>query len=149
LKFLEDRLRGPCVFCEVVAGSRSQPVVLDEPEVLAFMDLRQPSQGHVLVIPKRHIENIFELDEAAASPLMAALAKVARAVRAAFEPDGVSIWSSNGPGAHQEVPHLHLHVMPRFVGDGLLRIYPQPPETPDGAELKRQADLIRASLAAR
>jgi histidine triad (HIT) family protein len=146
MKFLEDRLRGPCAFCEIVSGSRSQPVVLDEAEVLAFMDLRQPRQGHVLVVPKRHIENIFELDDAAGSALMAAVVKVARAVRAAFEPDGVSIWSSNGPGAHQEVPHLHLHVMPRFVGDGLLRVYPDPPRTPDAAELERQAALIRRRL---
>lgn len=97
-------------------------------------------------MPVRHIENVFELDADAASAVMAATVRVARAVRSAFEPDGLSLWQSNGPGAHQEVPHFHMHVMPRWAGDGLLRIYPQHVETPDIAIRAAMADDIRAHL---
>jgi histidine triad (HIT) family protein len=135
-----------CAFCRIVDGSESQPSVLDAEEVLAFMDLRQPSGGHVLVIPKQHIENIFALDRQTGSALMAAITEVARAVSSAFRPDGVSVWQSNGPGAHQEVPHIHFHIMPRFNGDGLLRVYGDPPVHPDAKELAAQASRIRAVM---
>lgn len=140
-------MSGACVFCEIVAGRVAQPAVLDRPRVLAFMDLRQPALGHVLVVPKRHIENIFGLERDQGAELMDALAEVSKAVRDAFKPDGVSIWQSNGPGAHQEVPHIHFHIMPRFTGDGLLQVYASRPPQPPRNELERQARLIRTALA--
>ena len=76
-------------------------------------------------MPHKHVENVFELDDVTGAALMAAAVKVARAVRDAFNPDGLSLWQSNGRGARQEVPHFHMHVMPRWVDDGLLRIYPE------------------------
>jgi histidine triad (HIT) family protein len=72
---------------------------------------------------------------------------VARAVRDAFESDGMSLWQSNGPGAFQEVPHFHLHVMPRWSGDGLLRIYPHRVAELGPDELADQAEVIRRRLA--
>jgi histidine triad (HIT) family protein len=67
-------------------------------------------------------------------------------VREAFSPQGLSLWQSNGPAAHQEVPHFHMHVLPRFDGDGLLRVYAKRPATPPLSELERQAEMIRAKL---
>ncbi len=137
-----------CVFCKIVAGRVHQAVVLERAAVIAFMDLRQPREGHVLIVPKAHIETIFELDRDTGAVLMEALAGVARAVRDAFEPEGISIWQSNGPGARQEVPHIHFHVMPRFAGDDLLRVYPSRPARPAAEELERQAAIIRGALSA-
>ena len=97
-------------------------------------------------MPTRHVENVFELDASTGAAVMAVTVRVARAVRAAFQPDGLSVWQSNGPGAHQEVPHFHLHVMPRWTGDGLLRIYPHRVETPDISVRAAMADDIRVQL---
>ena len=120
-----------CVFCAIVAGEAPASVVWEDPVVVAFMDLRQPNSGHVLVIPRRHITDILELDDQTGASLMAGTARVARAVAKAFSPDGLNIWQSTGEAAGQEVFHLHLHVMPRRTGDTLFRPYTElPPPTP-------------------
>lgn len=91
---------------------------------IAFMDLRQAEPGHVLVIPRWHVRTIDLLDEDTAAHVMRLAVRVSRAALAAFVPDGLSLWQSNGAGAMQEVAHVHLHLQPRRIGDGLLRIYP-------------------------
>ena len=99
-----------------------------------------------MVVPNRHVENVFELTDADGAAVMAATSDVARAVRVAFEPEGLSLWQSNGPAAFQEVPHFHMHVMPRWKEDGLLRIYPQRLEQRTDGDLDAQADAIRGVL---
>jgi histidine triad (HIT) family protein len=111
------------------------------------MDLRQSRAGHVLVVPKRHVADIFELDEETGAALIATVTRVARAVRDAIVPDGMNIWQSNGEAAGQEVLHLHFHVQPRWHGDNLLRYYSAKPEYPPREELDGQAALIAALLA--
>jgi len=91
---------------------------------------------------------MYDLDDDTAGHLMRAVTRVTRAVRDAFACGGMSHWISTDPGAGQEVFHLHVHVMPRRLGDGLLRIYPSRPATPDRDELQRQAAAIRKALAA-
>jgi histidine triad (HIT) family protein len=110
------------------------------------MSTRQQRTGHVLVVPRTHVENVFELDDATGAAVMSATIRVARAVRDAFRPEGLHLWQSNGPAAGQEVPHFHMHVMPRWHGDGLLRWHPVAPVYPERDELDRQAGLIRAAL---
>jgi histidine triad (HIT) family protein len=139
-----------CIFCRITAGEAEASIVLRDEYVLAFMDLRAFSPGHTLVIPTLHIENIFALDDATvAAALIDAVARVSRAVRAAFEPDGISIWQSNGAAAGQEVSHLHFHVVPRYEGDGLLRVYPSHAEQPARSELDEHAARIRAAISER
>ena len=112
--FDEARPEVHCPFCAwLVEGSRTR--VYQDASTFAEVDQRQPHQGHVLVMPTRHVENVFELDDAIAAAVMRTTVNVARAVRDAFHPDGVSLWQSNGRGAHQEVPHFHMHVMPRWA----------------------------------
>ncbi len=134
-----------CAFCDWLAAN-SRTRVYEDGDVFAEVDPRQPHRGHVLVIPVRHIENVFELDADTAAAVMTATVRVARAIRSAFSPDGLSLWQSNGPGAHQEVPHFHMHVMPRWSGDGLLRIYPHHVDTPVEAIRASMAKDIRAHL---
>ena len=136
-----------CIFCRIVARETDASIAYEDGETLAFMDLRQPVEGHTLVIPKRHVENIFALDDATGAALMSAIALVARGVRDAFAPDGINIWQSNGAAAGQEVFHVHFHVMPRRAGDGLLRVYPDRVNAVPREELDHQAAAIRAALA--
>lgn len=106
------------MFCEIVAARRAAHIIHETASTIAFLDqFRQPADAaHVLVIPRAHVENIYGVSNALGAELFAAHALVARAVKAAFAPDGITTWSSNERGANQEVPHFHLHVYPRRVG---------------------------------
>ena len=112
---------------------------------MAFMDVRQFHPGHTLIVPKRHIADIFALDDATGAALMRTVARVSRAVRKTFRPDGINVWQSNG-APWQEVFHIHFHVLPRWKDDGLLRFTPPSRNVPDRAELDEQANRIRAAM---
>jgi histidine triad (HIT) family protein len=136
-----------CIFCRIVARETEASIVCEDDATLAFMDLRQFNAGHALVVPKSHMPDIFALDEAAGGALMATVAGVARAVRAAFSSEGISIWQSNGAAAGQEVPHLHAHVARRTTGGRMLRVFARRLSGgPSRTELDDQAAAIRAAL---
>lgn len=143
-----DPVHSACLFCGIVAGEASARIISEDDLTLALVDSRQPRRGHCLVVPKTHVENVFELDATTGGAVMATAVRVARAVRVAFQPEGLSLWQSNGAAAGQEVPHFHLHVLPRWVDDGLLRIYPTRPPTPAGSQLDEQLGEIRSALVA-
>jgi len=117
-------MTGPCVFCDIIAGRAEASIVCQDEFTLAFIDLRQFHPGHVLVIPRAHLADVRELDPATGAALMDRVVRISRAVSASFPNDGLSLWHSVGPGAHQEVPHLHIHVHPRRSADGFMRMYP-------------------------
>ena len=121
----ENTNTSDCVFCRIIRGELDSATIYEDESTLAFMNLRQSNEGHVLVVPKRHFEQIYDLDEDTASALASTVCKVARAVRRVYAPEGLSIWQSNGPAAYQEVPHVHWHVLPRYKDDGLLVVYPK------------------------
>jgi histidine triad (HIT) family protein len=135
-----------CAFCEIVAGLAPADIVWEDEYTMAFVDLRQANPGHTLVIPREHVADVRDLDPVLGGRLMAVLSRVVRAVDSAFPNEGLSVWHSIGPGAFQEVPHMHLHVHPRQVDDGLLRVYPGRPEAPDTSELSEIAERIRVHL---
>lgn len=120
--------------------------MLDDQHTLAFADLRQASPGHFLVIPKVHITDVRYLDAEVGSALMQSVARITRAVSAAFPNDGISRWHSIGPSAFQEVPHLHMHVHPRLPNDGLLRVYPGLPNNVGAARLHEIAEGLKEAL---
>ncbi|MFL6588468.1 MAG: HIT family protein [Luteimonas sp.] len=137
-----------CAFCAILAGKLSVSLVHEDEQVIAFMDLRQAVPGHVLVVPRRHVETLFDLDEDTAAQLMRIALRIARAADVAFAPDGLNLWQSNRAAGGQEVPHVHLHVQPQMSGDGLLRIYPDGAPTPTPfAALDRMAGDLRVALA--
>ena len=110
-----------CVFCRILRAELT-------PQVLAFRDahtavfpsLRQRPRnlGHMLVVPIRHVPDIYQLGDDLADALMTTLARVAAAVKTAFSADGISIRQNNDPAGDQDVFHLHFHVIPRFANDG-------------------------------
>jgi len=135
-----------CSFCRIAEGDLPASVVHADEHVLAFMDLRQFHPGHVLVIPRRHLRDVRELDAVTGAALMSLLARVTRAVGDVFPNEGLSLWHSIGEAAFQEVPHLHFHVHPRRVGDGVLRVYPQHPANAARDVLDGYARDLRARM---
>jgi histidine triad (HIT) family protein len=106
------------------------------------MDLRQPNPGHVLVMPKKHVATIYELDPDTAGQLMQTAVIVARGIRTIFNPEGLNIWQSTGEAAGQEVFHVHMHLLPRYDGDGLMHIYSEPPVRPPRKQLDQWAQQL-------
>jgi histidine triad (HIT) family protein len=133
-----------CVFCRIVAREIPATVVHEDEHTLAFMDIGQVNPGHVLVALKKHAENIFALEDAQAAAVFRASAKVARAIRAAFEPQGLSVYQANGAAAGQTVFHLHIHLVPRYEGDGMALTWPV--KNPPREKLVDYAEKIRAKL---
>ena len=133
-----------CVFCKIVARQIPATVVHEDAETLAFMDIGQVNPGHVLVACKAHVENVYGLSDAQAAAVFRAVAKVAKAVRAAFDPPGLSIYQANGRPAGQTVFHLHLHVLPRHDADGMQLTWPV--KNPPREKLEEYAARIRARL---
>jgi histidine triad (HIT) family protein len=135
-----------CIFCRIVDGSAQAAIVYDDERTLAFVDLRQANPGHVLVIPKMHINDVRELDSDTGSALMQSVARVTSAVGRAFPNNGISLWHSIGEAAFQEVPHLHIHIHPRLDGDRLLQVYPGEPVDVDFGTRARYAAMLRHEL---
>ncbi len=135
-----------CVFCRIVADHSKAAVIYEDDAALAFMDPRQANEGHLLVVPKRHVETVWDLDEDTAARLFRVVPTIARALRDCLHLSGMSIWQSNGKAGGQEVPHVHIHLMPRHVGDGLLRVYPEHVTNAGRAQLDDVAKRVAASL---
>lgn len=110
----------PNVFAEIIAGRSPASFVYCDEQVAAFMDIQPINKGHVLVVPVQPVRFLAELDEAVAAHLFVVGQRVAGAVRASdSSTTGVFMFLADGATAGQEVPHVHLHVVPRFAGDGL------------------------------
>lgn len=134
-----------CDFCDIVAREEDAREVLRTDQVIAFFPLEPATLGHTLVIPRRHVPNIWHLDETTAAVLAAATLRVAQAVRDALTPDGLNIIQSNGEAATQTVPHLHIHVVPRWTNDAMGPIWPEDSEW-TSQQMSQAQDSIRSHL---
>ena len=108
-----------CVFCKIIRGEIPSFKVFEDDRTLAFMDINPVAEGHALIVPKYHTPNIYEAPEEWLGPTLASVGRVARAVRDEVAPDGINVLQANGPGAAQSVFHIHFHVIPRTLEDGL------------------------------
>ena len=107
----------PCYFCEIVAGVANQWQVIDECEsTMTLLNGRQFEVGQCIVIPKRHVPTLLDLSDREGSLVMAAARRLGAGLVSAFSPDGILLYQNNGTGSGQEVPHFHLHVVPRRQG---------------------------------
>jgi histidine triad (HIT) family protein len=106
-----------------VAGQAPAEVLYEDEHSLAFLDIYPANRGHVLVVSKRHARDIFEISEEEAMHVMRAVVRVARAVDIALQPDGLNLIQANRSAAMQTVMHFHVHVIPRWEGDGLRPIW--------------------------
>ena len=134
-----------CTFCEIVAGDRRADIVLDEPGAVAFLDMRPVFPGHVLLVPRQHVDSLDELPPELVAPLFDAARRLSRAVRVAVEADGSFVAVNNH--ISQSVPHLHVHILPRRRRDGLRGFFWPRLGYEDEVHRLRTAAAIKAALA--
>jgi histidine triad (HIT) family protein len=106
-----------CIFCKIVSGELPSFKIVEDDYTLTFLDLFPVSDGHTLVIPKRHFRDVFEIDETSLAAVTAASRRVAHAIEIALQPDGLSVFQLNRAAAGQTVFHYHMHLLPRNAGD--------------------------------
>ena len=116
----------PCVFCELLAGRFDKGLVEETELTLTLVNIRQFEVGQALVIPRRHAPTILDLTDDELHAIMRAVRRVSEAMVRAYSPDGITLYNNNGVASMQEVPHFHMHVVPRrkssLWGDGPLHI---------------------------
>lgn len=137
-----------CIFCKIVRNEVPASIVYQDEAVIAFLSNRPVNVGHMLVAPKRHYENIYEIPEEEAAHLFKIAKRISKAVRDATDAEGIRIVQNNGEAAGQVVFHLHVHVIPmkphnRFSHDGAFR---DPTSPRDAVDLERDAQEIRQRL---
>lgn len=107
-----------CVFCKIIQGQAPASKVYEDEQVIAFLSNRPVNEGHTLVVPKKHYENIYEIPEAEAGYLFMITKRIAQSVRDATETKGIRIVQNNGWAAGQVIFHLHVHVIPLMPEEG-------------------------------
>jgi histidine triad (HIT) family protein len=132
------------VFCSIVAGATPAQVVLDDDVAFAFLDVRPVFHGHVLVVPRLHVETLTDLPAADVGPYFDRVQRTAGAVREAMGAQGTFVAINNT--VSQSVPHLHTHVVPRTKGDGLKGFFWPRTRYPDDARAAAVAAAIAAAV---
>jgi histidine triad (HIT) family protein len=122
LKEVSGEAGGKCPFCEIIGGRIPAKKVYEDDSSLAFLDINPRNPGHTLVVPKGHYATILDIPEKEAGELFKAVRRVAAAVQRATKAQGISISQSNGAAAGQLVPHMHFHIIPRFMREGPLAL---------------------------
>ena len=137
-----------CIFCKIVSKEAPANVVYEDEQIVAFLSNRPVNEGHTLVVPKKHYENIFEIPEEEAAYLFRVVKRVAVAVRNAIAAKGVRIVQNNGWAAGQVVFHLHVHVIPMEPNDGFVhgKAFRQHTNSRDSEGLQKDAEKIKQQL---
>lgn len=133
-----------CIFCRIVLKQAPGSIIYEDETALAFLDNRPLSEGHTLVIPREHYQDIFEIPEEVLCQVHQVSRRIAIALEKAFKVDGISIFQQNGRAANQDIFHLHVHVVPRWEGQKLGR-FPDSSET-NREELNKIAEIIKRHL---
>ncbi|UVC13148.1 HIT family protein [Mesorhizobium onobrychidis] len=131
------------IFAKILRGEIPSHRVYEDDAVVAFMDVMPQGPGHTLVVPKAPSRNLLDADPAVFGPLFANVQKVARAVKKAFDADGVTVMQFNEPASGQTVFHLHVHIIPRFEG---IPLKPHSGQMEKPEVLTENADKIRTAL---
>ncbi len=139
-----QRLDADCIFCKIVAGQIPCFKLLEDEQTIAFMDINPVNPGHALAVAKGHWPTVDVIPAEVLGAVAVTAQKVAKAAIAALEPTGVNLLQSNGPGAGQSVPHLHVHIIPRHDGDSLKLNWQYKPG--DMAEIKAVYERLKAAL---
>lgn len=110
-------MKDNCIFCKIVAGEIPSYTIYEDDDFKAFMDISPAAKGHTILVPKKHMENVFEIDENTASKILPIAAKIAKALNEELQCDGMNILQNNGEIAGQTVMHYHIHLIPRYKDD--------------------------------
>ena len=137
-----------CVFCDILAGKPPSSIIFKDDLCCAFMDIQPVNPGHVLVVPAGHASCLAELDEESGAHMFRVAQRIAKAIRnSGVKCEGINLFLADGEAAGQDVFHVHLHVFPRYAGDGFgFRFGPEYGNRPGRAELDGIAGKIRRAL---
>ena len=120
-----------CVFCRILKGELPAHFVYEDDLETAFLSLEQPNPYKVLVVPRAHVETVYDLTDKQAASIFKATVKIARGVRDASKCEGMNLVQSNGRAGQQDVFHFHLHIVPRFSGDSIVLDWDNTPASPE------------------
>lgn len=137
-----------CIFCDILAGRAPASWVYQDEQVAAFMDIQPVNAGHVLVIPKQHAAFLSDLNSETGAHIFRVGQRVAGALRHSGLPcEGVNLFLADGEAAGQDVFHVHLHILPRYAGDGFgFKFGPHYHSLPTRATLDQIAEQLRPML---
>ena len=137
---------GECVFCDILRGESPASLTYEDDTVVGFMDVQPITHGHMLVVPREHAVLMSDLDERAAARTFRVARKLAGVVRTTLGAAGVNLFVADGEVAFQDVPHFHVHVIPRYPKDGFGLTFPHTYDQPPArAQLDAIATAIRAA----
>ncbi len=108
-----------CIFCKLANGEIPTNSLYEDEVVKVIFDASPAAKGHVLILPKNHFDNIYELDEETSAHVFKVAAKIAKAYKQVLDFDGLNIVQNNGEAAGQTVFHFHMHIIPRYVNDSV------------------------------
>ncbi len=130
-----------CIFCSILAGDMPGEVVQEDEHTVAFMDIQPWTRGHAVVIPRRHVKNLYEIEDEELARVNTAGRRLALKMRDNLGADGINLLNSTEPAAWQTIFHFHLHVIPRYEDDPLQ--LPTQPGKVEPEDMARVAAEIR------
>lgn len=133
-----------CIFCKIANGEIPSSTIYEDDLFRVILDLSPATKGHALILPKKHMANIFEMDEEAAEKVFVLASRIAKAMKEALNCDGLNIVQNNGEIAGQTVFHFHMHIIPRYNDDGQQINWV--PKTSEAAERDMIAEQIKNVL---
>lgn len=133
-----------CIFCKIIAGEIPSATVYEDDDFKAIMDIAPAAKGHVIILSKRHMANLYEIEEQTAARALMVASKIAKAQKKALDCDGINLLQNNEEAAGQSVFHLHIHLIPRYKDDGVVIPWKNL-SYPEG-EAAVYAEKIRAEL---
>ncbi len=147
-EFMVGEFMANCVFCEIVAGRVPSSQVYQDERCTAFMDVQPVNPEHMLIIPNQHSAFLSELDEETGAQMFRIAQRLSHSLRiSGLKCEGINFFLADGKAAMQEVLHVHLHVFPRYSGDGFgLRFGPTYSQHPPRTELDAAAEKIRSAF---
>ena len=133
-----------CIFCKIANGEIPSATIYENSDFRVILDVAPANRGHALIIPKEHFQDIFDIDAVTAGKLFSLATEVARAMKSVLHCDGLNIVQNNGLIAGQTVFHFHLHLIPRYEGDGIKLTWEQ--HESDSTDLQELAREIRKKI---
>ncbi len=132
-----------CIFCKIARGEAKAEKIYETESVVSFLDINPRAPGHSLVIPKKHVETLADLGDELVADVSKATKKVVVMLKKALSPDAFIIGINDGKAAGQEIPHLHVNIIPRFKGDGGKPVH-SVVDNPPSEEISEMAEKIRS-----
>jgi histidine triad (HIT) family protein len=130
-----------CIFCKIIAGELPGQIIDQDERTVSFMDINPATRGHALVVPRRHVRDLLEIDPEDLTAVAVAAQRLAKRVHERLGPDGINLLNSQGSAAWQTVYHFHIHVIPRYAGDPLR--LPWTPAPGDAEKIAAVAEQLR------